>query len=263
MVHRHRAVLTLARQLLPAVFGNMARVATQRTNNPSCEVWLLRTLPGLVCVVATVRTAGSIGLTQSSVQESKFPQLHPAKIILSFWNLNTLPDHFLDPLHRLLDTLQVVASHKGVQRLILAGHWAILAPHLAFFDRAFATDYDLGASIFLHRLERVASGSNQQTHKVDVRIGLLRNHHLVGHFDHWWLVISGRLIFFIDLVHSCNSPVPFLFKLPTSPILASIEPLALIVVNGFRGWRPFIWISGDAKIICAESPAQLFNLQLQ
>jgi len=263
MVHWHGAVLTLAWQLLPTVFSNMTRIATQRTDNPSSEVWLLRTLPGLVRVVATVCAARAVGLSQSSIQESKFPQLHSAKIILSLWNLNTLPDHFLDPLDRLLDTLQVVAGHKGMQWLILAGHWAILAPHLAFFDRAFATDYDFGASILLHRLERVASGSNEQTHEVDVRIGLLRNHHLVGHFDHGWLVISGRLIFFIDLVHSCNSPVPFLFKLPTSPILASIEPLALIVVNGFRGWRPFIWISGDAKIICAESPAQLFNLQLQ
>jgi len=157
----------------------MPCIPTKRTDNSCSKIWLLRTLPRLVRVVATVCAARPISLPQSAIEQRKLPQLHAAQVILTFRHLHPLSDHLLDPLYSLVHAVQVIASHKGMQRLVLARHWPILAANLSFLDRPFASNYDLSTSVLLHRLESVPTWTNEQTYKVDVRIRLLRDHHFV------------------------------------------------------------------------------------
>lgn len=174
-----------ARLLRPTVLGNMSSPATDRAQDIIRHIRLVRTQPALVLGRATIITPWRIRLPQRAIQLGQLPQLHPSQVVVALGHFDALRDHLLDLVHRLLHRLGRARRDERVQRLILAGQrLPIFAAHLALLHRPLATDYDLGARVLLHRLQRVAARSDQQAHKVDVRMLLLRNEHLVADTNH-------------------------------------------------------------------------------
>ena len=71
-------------------------------------------------------------------------------------------------------------GYLRMERFILAREGlTVPGGHLALLDAALAPDNDLGPGLLLHHLEGVAAGPDEQAHKVDLGVEVLRYHHLV------------------------------------------------------------------------------------
>lgn len=182
-----------ARLLRATVLGNVPGTAADRAEDVVGHIRLVRTQPALVLCGAAVVAARRVRLAQRAVQLRQLPQLHAAQVVVTLGHLNALLDHILDPVHGLLHRLCIAGRDERVQRLILARQrLPVLAAHLALLHGALAANYDLGARVLLHRLQRVAARSNQQADKVDVGVLFLRNEDLVADTDHWGSAMSRR-----------------------------------------------------------------------
>ena len=152
----------------------------------------------------------------------------------------------------LFRSLGIRGSDVSMQRLVLS--WqrlTVLASHLALLDTALASDDDLGSGVLLHVLQSVSSWSNQQAHKVDVRMIVLGNHHFVTHFDlrsprnspndfgsiseETILLVIGRgLVIRVDEHHLLDAVMPHLLQLFPLPVLSRVQSLAIGRVDGLR-----------------------------
>jgi hypothetical protein len=141
-------------------------------------------------------------------------------------------------------------------------HLAIFAPNLPFFHRPLPSDHDLGIALLLNVLQGVPSGPNEQPHKVDFWILILRDHYFITHTSCWRLVICRWLKIRVEGNHLCDEVVPLLFKLFAGTELSGVKPLPLTVVDGFRGRGPVLRVRGDAQVSCAQFTSQVFYLQL-
>lgn len=163
----------------------MASAATRGTHYCIRDNRLVRTLPRLV-VRGAARTPLDVVLAQRSIELSQLSQLHPTEIVVALWYLDTLPYHVLDLVHCLPYCLRIGCGDERMQGLVLARQrLAILASHLALLHRTLAANYDLGARILLHGLERVAARPDEQAHEINVRMLFLRDQHLVADTGHW------------------------------------------------------------------------------
>lgn len=185
---------TLSRAFASTILGNVTSSSARRTHNAGRNVRLVWTEPSLVFVGTAIGTTGTVGLPKSSVQLSQLSELHPTKIVVTFRNFDALPDDILDPIDGLLHRFRITSRDKSVQWFVLT--WqrlAILTAHFAFLDGTLATDYDLGTGVLFHGLEGIATWSNQQTDKVDVRMLFLRDEHLVADTNHRRPVEQNRM----------------------------------------------------------------------
>jgi len=199
------------------------------------HILLVLTLPGLVVSCSTVCASHCSILSQSSVQQRQLSQLHLPQLIGSLGHLHSLLDNFLDLVDSFLDTLGIRGSNVGMERLVLTRQGlTIFPPDLALLDTALATNNDLSSGLFLHVLQSVSSGSNQQSHEVNVRVIVLRNHHLVAHFNHWRLVIWWRFVLRVHEHHLLDAVVSHLLQLFPLPVFPGVQPLAIRGVDWLR-----------------------------
>jgi len=150
-----------------------------------------------------------------------------------------------------------------MQRLVFT--WqrlTILPAHLPLLHTPLAADDDLGAGVLLHVLEGVSSGSNEQSNKVDVRMTVLGDHHLVTHLHHRSLVVWRRLVVSVDEHHLLDAVVPHLLQLLPLPVLPRVQPLPVRGVDGFRRWRPILGVQRYAKVSASQSSARFLYFQL-
>lgn len=105
---------------------------------------------------------------------------------MALGHFDTLTDDVFDFVHCLAHRLWIGGGNESMQWFILARQrLAILSAHFALLHRSLAANYDLGARILLHSLERVASRPDEQAHKIDVRVLLLWNQHFVADTSDW------------------------------------------------------------------------------
>lgn len=229
----------LSRSLAAAILSNVASSTAGRAYDVVRNVRLVRTEPGLVLVGAAVRTPWSVRFTQRSVQLSQLSQLHPSQIVVSFRNLDTLPDDVLDALDRLLDGFRIARRNERMQRFVLPGQrLPVLPAHLTLLDGSLAADYDLRPGVLLHGLQRVSARSDQQPDEVDVRMFLLRDQHLVADANHRRFVVRRGLEVRIHALHPLDQLVALLLELLPRAELARVQPLAVAAVDRLGRWRP-------------------------
>lgn len=176
----------------------MTSTATYRTQDITGHVLFLWALPGTMSCSATIGASDSILVSQCSIEPGKFTQLHAAQIILPFRRFYSLFDNFTNLFYSFLDSLCAIRCDQSMQWFIFSREWlAIFSSNFAFFHRAFATNHDLCAGVFLQFLQSVSTWSNEETYKVDIWVLFLWNHHSVIHSLHWRLVISRWFILLI------------------------------------------------------------------
>lgn len=242
VVSRHRWT-TLSRSLAATILGDVTSSSASGTYDVVRNVRFVRTEPSLVLVRATVRTPWSVRFAQRSVELGQLSQLHPPQIVVTLRNLDTLPDNVLDTLHCLLHRFRIARRNKRVQRFVLPGQrLTILPANLTLLHRPLAPNDDLRSGILLHGLQRVSTRSNQQPDKVNVRMFLLRNQHLVADANNRRFVVRRGFKFRIHTLHALNQLVALLFELLPRTKLARVQPLAVAAVDRFRRWR-----SGNLK----------------
>lgn len=183
----------LSRTFASAILSDVTCSTARRTHNARCNIWLVWAKPGLVFIGTTIRTTRTIGFTQSSVQLSQFPKLHPAKIVMSLRNLDTLANDVLDAIHSLLDCFRIAGRDKCMKWFVLSREWlTVFASHFAFLHGSLASDDDLGTCVLFHSFQGVTTRPNQQTDKVDVRMLFLRDEHLVADTNNRWPVANRK-----------------------------------------------------------------------
>lgn len=241
VVSRYRRT-TLSRSLAATILGDVTSSSTSGTYDVVRNVRFVRTEPSLVLVRATVRTPWSVRFTQRSVELGQFSQLHPPQIVVTLRNFDTLPDNVLDALDGLLHRFRIARRNERVQRFVLPGQrLTILPANLTLLHRSLAPDDDLRSGILLHGLQRVSTRSNQQPDKVDVRMFLLRNQHLVADANNRRFVVRRGFKFRIHTLHALNQLVALLLELLPRTELARVQPLAVAAVDRFRRWRSGNW----------------------
>lgn len=216
-------------------------------DNGVCDVVLVLALPGLVVRGSAVCAARSVSLPQCSIKEGQLSKLVAAEIVLTLRDLDSLLDNFHDLLHGALNGRRVDSSHIGMKWFILPRkRLSILPSDLSFFDAALSPDYDPCPCFLLHGLERVSSRTNQQPYEIDIRMLVLRNHHLVRHLNLWCFVIRRWFILKIDLHHPLNGCMPVFLEFFPLPVVPSIQPLPVARVDRLRTRGPILWINGYA-----------------
>lgn len=80
------------------------------------------------------------------------------------------------------------------------------------------------------------SGSNHQTHKINLRKLLLRNFDFFLQFTFRGFVICGRPIFRMQHQHFSNTGVTMILNFSFPTIFSGIKSFSGLIVNGFRGW---------------------------
>lgn len=237
VVSRHRRT-TLSRSLATTILGDVTSSSASGTYDVVRNVRFVRTEPSLVLVGAAVRTPWSVRFTQRSVELGQLSQLHPSQIVVTLRNLDTLPDNVLDTLDGLLHRFRIARRYESMQRFVLPGQrLTILPANLTLLNRALAPNDDLRSGILLHGLQRVSTRSNQQPDKVNVRMFLLRNQHLVADANNRRFVVRRGFKFRIHTLHALNQLVALLLELLPRTELARVQPLAVAAVDRFRRWR--------------------------
>ena len=144
------------------------------------DVGLVLALPGLMVRSPTVSAPHLSVLTEGSVQQSQLSQLHLPQLVRTLRHLHSLLDDLLDLVDGLLHRLRIRGGYVGVQWLVLS--WQrlpVLPSNLPFLHAPLPAYDDLGSGVLLHVLQGVPSWSDQQADKVDVRVVVLGDHHLV------------------------------------------------------------------------------------
>ena len=101
--------------------------------------------------------------------------------------------------------------NKCQNRLQPQGLW-----YLSLLDGSFPSDDDLGSGLPLHRLQGVASRTDEKSDEVYLWMFILRNHHLIIDLDHRWPEL-GRMN---------------LLKMPVSP--PSIKTFKIMTLSPFK-----------------------------
>merc|ERR1719410_465520 len=229
------------RSALLAVPSDVAGGAAAGAHHVVGHVRLVLALPRLVVRRAAVGALHHAVLAQCPVEQRELPQLHLAQLVGPLGHLHPLLDDLLDLVDGLLDALRVRGRDVCVQRLVLARQrLPVLPADLALLDAALAADDDLGAGVLLHVLESVTSRTDQKAHEVDVRMTVLRDHHLVANLDLGRLVVWRRFVLRINGQHPLDTLVSHLLQLLPLAVLAGVQPLAVRGVDRLGGWRPAI-----------------------
>jgi len=177
----------------------VAHAPARPTHHVVCHVGLVLALPRLVVRGPAVGALGHPVLPQGPVQQGKLPQLHLPQLVAALGNFNPLLDHLPDPPDGLVDGVSIRSSDISMQGLVFSWQRLPIFPsNLALFDATLAPDDDLRSSVLLHVLQSVPSWSNEQAYKVDVRMFLLGNHHLVRHFHCWRLIVGRSFVVWVD-----------------------------------------------------------------
>ncbi len=158
---------------------------------------------------------------------------------MALGNFNTLLDNVLDLVDGHLDGLRIGGCYVGVQRLILPGQrLTVLSANFSLFDGPFSANDDLRARVPFHGLERVASGPDEQTHEIDIRMLLLGNHNLIVDFNHGRLIIRRRFVVRVEADHGGDGVVTRLLQLFALAIFTRVETFPVRGVNRLGRRRP-------------------------
>jgi len=175
-----------------------------------------------------------------------------------------LLNDLLDLVDSSLDSFRISGCNISMKRFIFTRQGlTIFSPNFSLFHTSFSSDDDLGSCVLFHVLEGIASGSNQQSNKVDVRMIILRNHNFITHFYLRSLVIWWRLVLGVDDHHPLDALVPHLLQLLPLPVLPRVQPLAVGGVDRLGGGRPILRVDWNTKISTPQSSTCLFNFELQ
>lgn len=171
---------TGARTLIATIFGQVASAAARGAHNGIGDNWFIWALPRLVICGAAGATL-YIVLTECAIELRQLTQLHATQIIVTLGHFNALPNDILNLVHSLAHRLRIGRCDEGMQRFILPRQrLTILATHFSLLDRTLAAYNNLGSGVLLHGLERITTWTNQETHKIDVRMLLLWYQHLIA-----------------------------------------------------------------------------------
>lgn len=233
----------------------MASPAARRADNIVRNIWFIWAEPAFVLVGATVCTAWTVGFTECSVELGQLSQLHPTEIVVTLWDLYTLPNDVLDAVDRFLYRLRVAGGDERMQRLVLSGQrLAIFTANFALLYRTLAANDNFRPGVLFHRFKRVSTGADEEAYEVDVRVFLLRNEDFVADTNHWWsegnaedrdygrfrkkskylLVIRWWLKLRIHALHTLNQLVALLLELLPRSKLARVQTLTITAINWLR-----------------------------
>jgi len=219
------------------------------------HVGLVLALPCLVVRGPAVGALGHPVLSQGPVQQGQLPQLHLPQLVASLRNFHPLLDHFPDPPDRLVDGVSIRGSDISMQGLVFSWQWLpVFSPNLSLFDATLAPNDDLCTSILLHVLQSVPSWSNEKSDKVDVRMFLLGDHHLVRHLHCRRLIVRRSFVVRVDQHHLLDAIMPDVFEFFPFAIFSRVQPLPVPAVDRLRTWRPIILVAGDPQVAAPQLP---------
>ena len=137
----------------------MAGIATNATDDVGGEVSLLRTviLPVTdltTCKVSTIHVKVKSSLTvltrlvlvisKGTVESCQFSQLVSLEFVLAFWNRCCSLDDVMDQLFCFVDLLFSICHDQAVEIFFLVASVSCVRSSFSFFDRALATNGNLG-----------------------------------------------------------------------------------------------------------------------
>lgn len=164
-----------------AVARHMARTTTQSADDVGGVDALLRALPTTMALLTTVLAKLVLVVSEGTVKRGEFSELITLVVVLAFGCRRG----GLDDLVNKSDTVPYLpiefSSYEAVELVVLVAGKLLRTP-FAVFDRPFASDTNLGATLTFHLLQRVTTGATQETKEVDLGELLDRNIHLLGGF---------------------------------------------------------------------------------
>jgi hypothetical protein len=153
----------------------VACISTDTADYGGREVSLLRAVVLAMTNLTTILASLVLVISESTVQCSKFTKLVALQLVLAFWDGCSLGrvrivsqgryivsptysfDNIVDQLLGFVDLVFGVRHDQAVQIFVKVAGVSSVRLALAFFDRAFATNGDLGARLGLHLFECVTT----------------------------------------------------------------------------------------------------------
>lgn len=158
----------------------MACIATDTADDAGGEVALLRTVVLAVSNLTTVLTSLVFVVSERTVECGKFTKLIALQLILTFGDGRSLQivrtslqkcfeqaqtyrlDDIVDQLLRFVDLVFSIRHDQAVEVLVQIARVSGIRLALSFFDRAFASDGDLGTGLGFHLFECVTTRADEQ-----------------------------------------------------------------------------------------------------
>jgi len=246
-----------------AVTSGVPRTATLCANYVVRDVGFILTLPRAVVCGAAIRARGQHAvLAESAVQHGELPQLHLPQLVRALWQIDPLLDYFFDLGNCFLHLTRFISLNVSVKGFILPRHWLITNLHLPLLHASLASDHNLTATHLFHGFQRIASGPDEQSHKVETRMILLWYHDFICYLDRGFIVVRRLLVVRVDRQHFHDRVVPGLFQFCSFSNIAGVLSFSHSIINRLRTWRSVLGIWRDTKVATAQSPTGLFYLQL-
>ena len=157
----------------------MARIATDAADDVGRVVAGLWTVVLAVTNLTTVLTSLILIVAEGTVECGEFAELIALELVLAFGDGGGLPiisclsssvrfqgayrfNDVVDQLLGFVDLLFSICHDQAVQILILVAGVSGVRFSFALFDRAFASNCDLGAGLGLHLFQRISTRSDQE-----------------------------------------------------------------------------------------------------